>query len=331
MKLRKILSHTGPQVEALGQNGWVSLGQLSRIKQIAQDYAVTPNLAVETLSVLQLGRAGWQDLQAEVDSHPCSANQDAATTLPIAPRSYRDFMLFENHVINASRGYLKRFNPGMLKVTNLYEKVRGKTFPKFLPKALWYQQPIYYFGNHLNFLAHEQDIPWPSYTDALDYELELGAILAKPLLNACSEEAEKAIGGFVVFNDVSARDVQVDEMHSGFGPQKAKHFISTMSDTLVTSDEVLPNVKSLSGSVSINGSTVAHCCMGEMKYSFGEILAFASKDEQLHPGELFGTGTLPGGSGMENGHWLKPGDALTMNITGIGKVSNTITEKGMLS
>ena len=132
------------------------------------------------------------------------------------------------------------------------------------------------------------------------------------------DEAEAAIGGFVVLNDLSARDVQLDEMRSGFGPQKAKHFASAMSAEIVTSDEILPRQNALTGGVSINGRAVARCSTQNPRYTLAEAIAFASRDETLHPGELFGSGTLPGGSGMETGAWLQPGDRLTLTIDGVG-------------
>ena len=89
----------------------------------------------------------------------------------------------------------------------------------------------------------------PPYTKALDYELELGFVLAQPLRDASPETAEAAIGGFVVLNDFSARDVQLAEMASGFGPQKAKHFRSAMSKVVVSADEILPRWHDLNGFV----------------------------------------------------------------------------------
>jgi 2-keto-4-pentenoate hydratase/2-oxohepta-3-ene-1,7-dioic acid hydratase in catechol pathway len=179
-------------------------------------------------------------------------------------------------------------------------------------------------GNHLTFVPSATDVQAPSYSTALDYELELGFVLSRPLFNASPQEAVKAIGGFVVLNDLSARDVQRAEMESGFGPQKAKHFVSSMSDTVVTADAVLPRVEELVASVRINGREVAKPSTRGMQYSLGEVLAHASKSEALYPGELFGTGTLPGGSGMENGCWLKSGDELHLSIEGVGDIHHRI-------
>ena len=253
-----------------------------------------------------------------------SAQGASEAALPFQPLSFRDFMLYESHAITAARGYVRRYLPSAYRLANLYEKLTGKTFPAYRPNKLWYRQPIYYMSNHLTFVPSGTPVKCPSYSKALDYELELGVVLGKPLFNATPEEALAAIGGFVVLNDFSARDVQRAEMASGFGPQKAKHFCSSMSEVLVTADEILPRINSLTARISINGKEVVSTSTAGMFHTLGEVLAHASRDEQLFPGELFGSGTLPGGSGMENGHWLKTGDTLILAIDGIGEIKHEV-------
>lgn len=249
---------------------------------------------------------------------------DTPASLPFAPSSFRDFMLYEAHAVGAARGYVKRFMPGAYAVARAYEAVTGRTFPSFKPAPLWYRQPIYYMGNHLNFVPSGTPVRAPAYTQALDYELELGFVLDKPLLNASVEQATSAIGAFVVVCDFSARDVQKAEMDSGFGPQKSKHFLSSMSPLAVPAADILPGVEQLTGRVEIDGRIASRCYTSGMRYSLGEVLAHASRGEQLHPGELFATGTLPGGSGLENGHWLQSGTHLRLVIDGIGEIHHQI-------
>jgi hypothetical protein len=186
-------------------------------------------------------------------------------------------MLYEAHAIAAARGFVNAFMPGAARVVAAYEALTGRTFPRLRPHALWYRQPIYYMGNHLNVATDGEAIAIPSYTRALDYELELGFVLAHPLRDASPEAAEAAIGGFVVLNDFSARDVQMAEMASGFGPQKAKHFASAISKVVVTADEILPCWRSLEGSVRINGALVIETSTAGARWSLGEILAHASR------------------------------------------------------
>ncbi|UXA12178.1 fumarylacetoacetate hydrolase family protein [Mycobacterium sp. SMC-8] len=250
----------------------------------------------------------------------------AGHVLPFQPASFRDFMLYEHHAIDAARGLVRRFHPGQARAAGVIEKLTRKPFPLFKPKPLFYRQPIYYMSNHLSFVPSGTPVAFPSYTAALDFELELGFVLGAPLHNATPQEALDAIGAFVVVNDFSARDVQRSEMASGLGPQKAKHFASSMSAVAVTADEILPLIDSLTGAVSVNGTRIGTVSTRGMQWSIGELLAHASRDDRLYPGELFATGTLPGGSGMETGRWLRPGDRLTLTIDQIGDISHRIEE-----
>ncbi len=247
--------------------------------------------------------------------------------IPFEPRSYRDFMIYERHAVDAARGFVRRFMPTLFPTIRAFEILTKRDFPKFKPAPLWFRQPIFYMGNHLSFVTDGAAIPRPSYSRALDYELELGFVLSASLYNATPEEAETAIGGFVVLNDFTARDIQLDEMRSGFGPAKAKHFANAISIVVVTADEVLPNWSDLKGYVRINDRLISEPVAKGARWSLGEMLAHASRSEHLYPGEFFGTGTFAGGSGIETGHFLSPGDVIEIGIDGIGSITNTIIDE----
>lgn len=299
-----------------------------RRRRLAQATATT------ALEVLQQDR--WVDVQALADG-PAAAldwlldlapsqpgGQAGELCLPFQPRSFRDATLYEQHWVQSSRGYARRFLPWAHRFTSLVEAVTRKPFPAFRPHPLAHRQPIYYFGNHLSFVPSGTPVSAPAYSSALDYELELGLVLSRTLLDATPGEALRAIGGFVVVNDWTARDVQRPEMQSGMGPQKSKHFLSSMSDTLVTADEVLSRIEALSARVEINGQVVSQTSTQGMLHSLGDVLAHLSRSERLYPGELIATGTLPGGCGMETGHWLKPGDTLRLVIDSVGEIVHDI-------
>lgn len=251
--------------------------------------------------------------------------ENAEPCLPFSPASLRDFMLSETHAVNAARGMVRRFMPGVAPITGVFEKITGKAFPAFKPKPIWYRQPVYYFSNHLNVVTDGATINWPDYTKALDYEIELAFVITKPLYNTTTEEALGAVGGFLILNDFSARDCQLEEMRSGFGPQKSKHFINAVSHTVATADEILPQVNQLKGEVRINGKQACATTTAGMQHTIADVLVHVSKSERLHPGELFGLGTLPGGCGLENGHWLQKGDQIELIIEKVGSLRNTIT------
>lgn len=300
MKLRRIRTATGLVVQSLDPQGkWIDHPDLTPLGGRVFD---------------EEWLAAAADRQLEHGDH----------LLPFQPLSFRDFMLYEKHSIDAARGLIRRFHPGAYRAASWYERITRRPLPALKPKPLFYRQPIYYMSNAQTFVPTGTPVAVPDYSQALDFELEIGFVLAAPLFDATPDEAVEAIGAFVVLNDFSARDVQRAEMASGFGPQKAKHFASSMSAIAVTADEVLPRIHTLSGSVVLNGSVVSTVSSRGMRYSLGDLLAHASRSEHLYPGELFGTGTLPGGSGMETGHWLRPGDSLTLTLDGIGHIDHVI-------
>ncbi|MEW2479594.1 fumarylacetoacetate hydrolase family protein [Mycobacterium sp. NPDC049093] len=301
MKLRRIRTATGLSVQSLDSEGnWSEHSDLTPLGGRVFDEA-------------------WLTAAADRQLH------HSDHLMPFQPVSFRDFMLYEQHNIDAARGLIRRFHPGLYRVTSLFERVTGRPVPQFKPKPLFYEQPIYYMSNAQTFVPTGTPVAVPDYSQALDFELEIGFVLAAPLFNATPDEAAEAIGAFVVLNDFSARDVQRPEMLSGFGPQKSKHFASSMSDAAVTADDILPRIDTLTGSVALNGKVVSTVSSAGMQYSLGQVLAHASRSEPLYPGELFGTGTLPGGSGMETGHWLRRGDTLTLILDDIGRIEHRIT------
>jgi len=320
MRLRRIGTPHHPSTQLATPGGWIEVVTvLDASPDLTSDIPST-----DLLTVLSVSQSIRDRLQAAADLLTPS-ELTGPLLLPFQPASYRDFMLYETHVVNASRGFVRRFLPRLYRFTSLYERFTFTTFPAFKPRPLWFKEPIYYMGNHLAFVGDGATLPWPPYCTMLDYELELGFVLTRPLFNATPQEAEAAIGGFVIFNDVSARNVQRAEMTSDFGPQKAKHFCNVLGAEVVSADELLPHWQNLTGTVSINGRVVATVNSSGPRYTLGEVLAHASHSEPLQPGEFFGTGTLPGGSGLENGQVLQHGDLLRLQLDRVGAVTNTVT------
>ena len=129
---------------------------------------------------------------------------------PIQPHTLRDGYAFEQHVVTANRN-------------------RGRDVP---PE--WYEFPVFYFTNPNSIFGHEDVIPYPHYTNAMDYELEVAVVIGKGGMNIKAEEAENHIFGYTIFNDWSARDVQRKEMAVGLGPAKGKDFASALGPVIVT-------------------------------------------------------------------------------------------------
>lgn len=317
MRVRRVRVGGGGECVAVWhEQRWVALGPAAgtspEMQRAARDLVALleggPALRDE---VMRVARAAWRGSEAEVDS---------PALLPFAPRSFRDFSLWERHMVGAARGLARRFLPARgWRAVEAYERTTGRTFPRLRPGALWYERPIYYKGNHLAFLPDGATIPWPSYTQALDYELELGVVIARPLFDATPEEALDAIGGFVLVCDWTARDVQLPEMTQGqFGPAKSKDFASSLGAVVVTAEELLGRMADLAAEVRVNGETWGSGRTAGMQHSVGAMVAYASHGERLQPGELLATGTVPGCSGVEIDRWLSPGDEVELELDGVG-------------
>lgn len=211
------------------------------------------------------------------------------------PNSIRDFMVFEEHVRNSLDGPIP---------------------------DVWYEVPIYYKGNPRAIVHPGEPVDWPSYTEKLDYELELAAVVGREGRDIDRADADEYIAGFTIFNDFSARDIQLREMAGQLGPTKGKDFANGFGPVLVTPDEI--DLEDLHVSATVNGEVWSQGNIGEMHHSFAEIIEYVSMDETLYPGDVLGTGTVGRGCGLELDRWLEPGDTIELHADGIGTLSHRI-------
>src|SRR5215216_1534468 len=236
---------------------------------------------------------------------------------PMNPSTLRDAYAFETHVKTANRN-------------------RGQEVPEN-----WYKFPVFYFSNPNNNYGHEEAIPCPSYTQALDYELEIAAVIGKHGINIKPEEAPDYIFGYTVFNDWSARDLQVQEMKVYFGPVKSKDFACSFGPVIVTPEALAdkatgrPGVYDLEMTARVNGVEMSRGNFKDIYWSFGDIIARASQSVMLHPGDVIGSGTVGTGCLYEltknQGPWLNIGDVVELEIERIGVLRNTIAPSSVTS
>jgi 2-keto-4-pentenoate hydratase/2-oxohepta-3-ene-1,7-dioic acid hydratase in catechol pathway len=249
---------------------------------------------------------------------------EPAGALPFAPRSLRAFSIYPEHIEQSGRVLAKRFFPRPAGVAiGAFEGVTRRTFPALRPKL---EQPAMYVGNHTATLGDGEVVAWPSHTRFLDYELELGFVLAREVRDATPAEGEAAIGGFFVVNDWSARDVQADEYRHGmFGPAvKSKSFANSIGAVVVTADDLLARAGGLRGTVRVNGATWSETSTAGAAFSLGDLVAYASRGETLAPGDVFATGTVPRGSGLELDRWVQAGDVVELELEELGTLTNTV-------
>jgi len=215
------------------------------------------------------------------------------------PASVRDFYAFEAHV---KRGFEKR----------------GEPMP-----AEWYQIPVYYRSGHHNIIGTGQDVPWPSFTQKFDYELELAAVIGKKGANIPAAEARAYVAGFTVMNDFSARDIQRQEMKVRLGPAKGKEWCTALGPYLVTPDEI-GDPYNLGMTARINGELWSEGNSHAMYWKFEQMIEFLSRDDTIHPGDVIGSGTVGTGCGLELDRWVQRGDVMELEIERIGVLRNRV-------
>ncbi len=229
---------------------------------------------------------------------------------PLKPFTLRDGYAFEQHVKTANKN-------------------RGREVPEE-----WYQFPVFYFTNPNAVFGHEDTIPYPPYTQAMDYELEIAAVIGKGGMNIKPEDAPDHIFGYTIFNDWSARDIQRKEMIVGLGPAKGKDFASSLGPLIVTHEALAdkatgrPGVYDLEMVARVNGKEFSRGNWKDMHWSFGEIIARASESVMLYPGDVIGSGTVGTGCLLEltkfQGPWLNHGDVVELEVERIGVLRNTV-------
>ena len=242
---------------------------------------------------------------------------------PFQPSAFRDCSLWEQHMIAASRGVLRLQESRAAAVSDGFERLTRRPFPRLRPRPLWYQQPVYYKGNPATVIGDGDTVRWPAYAQVLDYELEIGVVIARDCTDLTPDEALAAVGGFVLVNDFSARDVQFREMVEGLmGPAKSKDFGTAIGSVVVTPPEFLPVLGALDVEVRVNGDVWGRGSTRGMRHSVADVVSYASAGERLTTGTVIGLGTVPGCSGAEVGQWLSPGDAVELSAGPLGLLRN---------
>ena len=252
-------------------------------------------------------------LNAEADPYEVIAFDDATLRAPIPiPPSIRDFLAFEQHVKTIREG-------------------QGGEMPPD-----WYELPVFYFSNPAGVHGPRDDVAISPGSEQFDYELEVAAVVGRGGGDLSPEEAEANIAGYLVFGDWSARDVQFREMAQHLGPAKGKDSATSMGPVLVTPDELEPwrdgSRLRLEMRASVNGVDYSAGNLGDLYWSFGQMMAYASRGTRLTPGDVIGSGTVGTGCilelalvhGTDRYPWLKAGDEVRLEVEQLGAIVATI-------
>jgi len=272
---------------------------------------------------------GGDEARAEAER----AKGDARVTLPLAaltplapvpvPRSVRDCMVFEQHIVQATRTVTGWHFKPLVVLDRWMRGLGGRGVIK--APAVWYEHPVYYKSNRFSVVGPGADVRIPRACRKFDYELEIGIFIGRKGRDIPRERAHAHIGGFTIFNDFSARDIQMREITGRLGPAKGKDFDTgnAMGPWLVTPDEI-PDPYALTMRARVNGEERSRGTTADMHYRWDEVIAYVSQDETLHPGEFIGSGTVGGGCGLEQDVYLKAGDVVELEVDGLGVLRNPV-------
>jgi 2-keto-4-pentenoate hydratase/2-oxohepta-3-ene-1,7-dioic acid hydratase in catechol pathway len=228
------------------------------------------------------------------------------------PPSVRDFMIFEDHVTNARVG-------------------TGTEVPK-----AWYAAPVFYFTNPACLHGPGEPVAVPAGCRALDFELEVACVIGAEARDLDPDDPASAavIAGFLLMNDWSARDLQMREMDAGLGPAKGKDFATSLGPWVVTPDELAtgPGHYACPLEVLVNGEKKGGGDLSTAHWTWSQVLAHASANTRLRPGDVIGSGTVGTGCllelraiGPKDDHpWLRAGDVVELRGGVLGVLSNPV-------
>ena len=252
------------------------------------------------------------DLLAAPADEPMAAADLAFGPPILEPPSLRDFYAFEQHV-----------------------GTMWKRRDMEIPEA-WYRLPIFYFSNTSEIRGPGDSVWAPTGSRELDYELEVAALIDTPVRDVDAARGEGAIGGYMILNDWSARDLQREESTVRLGPAKGKDFASSIGPWLVTPDELVDARREkgydLAMSASVNGEELSRGTWASSHFSFGEMVERASADARLRPCDILGSGTVGTGCLLEVkderlGRYLQPGDTVTLTVERLGTLTAPVVER----
>jgi 2-keto-4-pentenoate hydratase/2-oxohepta-3-ene-1,7-dioic acid hydratase in catechol pathway len=249
---------------------------------------------------------GWR---ADPTGEPL-ALADLALLPPVEePGSLRDFYAFERHVATARARRGLEMDPA------------------------WYRLPVFYFSNPAALIGPGASVAPPPRCQQLDYELELAWLIGDDVTGADIDATTRAVVGFTVMNDWSARDIQREEMALSLGPAKGKDFATSLGPVLVTADEFDPSAGAMRAWV--NGSLYTEADQAECFWTVAEMTAYAAEATTVRAGDVFGSGTCGTGCilelaathGEDRYPWLAEGDLVEVEIAGLGRLGNVVAPR----
>lgn len=281
----------------------------------------------DMLAVIAAGRAGLSRI-ARLMETPNEADYRALADVRLLaplprPTQIRDCGNYEKHVRQAIAAAMQLRANATPDPAGTLETFRAAGLFEIPP--VWFEQPLYYKGNPMTVVGPGADVIRPRSARLMDYELELAVVIGGPAKDLTPENALEAVFGYTIFNDFSARDIQSRETQFRFGPAKGKDFDTgnAIGPCIVTADEIA-DPEALAMTARVNGKEKVRTVSGGGQHSIAATIAYISRDETLHPGDLIAMGTVGDGCGYESLTFLADGDVVELEVEGIGVLRNKL-------
>ena len=185
------------------------------------------------------------------------------------------------------------------------------------------EKPIVFAKYPNTIIGPGEAIRIPSITEQADYEAELAVVIGRPAKNVSESEALDYVFGYTNCNDVSSRDLQFSE-GGQWTRSKSIDTFAPIGPYIATRDEV-PDPQDLSIRCILNGEVMQDGTTSKMIFSVAELVSFLSHGTTLEPGDVIMTGTPPGvGMARDPQVWLKAGDEVSIEIEGLGTLTNPV-------
>lgn len=320
MKLATYDTDDGQKIGAVLDGGVLDLAGAA--VRLGRDPAVFASMQ----ALIEAGEPGLALARELVAAAPADQMSPLAGVKLLAPLprpvQMRDCMAFEKHLRQGIDWHMRNSVKDAPDPDKAFQDLVDAGATAIPP--VWYEQPVYYKCNRFSVIGTGAEVRWPSFSNMMDYELELAVIIGKTGRDISRADAPGHIFGYTIYNDMSARDAQFREMAARLGPAKGKDFDTgnILGPWIVTADEFDPYGRTMLARV--NGVETSRGSSGEMHHRFEDIIAHISRDETIYPGEVIGSGTVGNGCGAEFGRFLQPGDEIELEIEGIGVLKNRV-------
>jgi 2-keto-4-pentenoate hydratase/2-oxohepta-3-ene-1,7-dioic acid hydratase in catechol pathway len=282
-----------------------------------------PAWAASMLALIEGGDSALEEARELMADPPPGAVLAAGqytllAPLPRPPRM-RDCSMIIDHLQPASE------NMARMRASDPEQVERDIAAGRFKLAEVFFERIVYYTSDPLTVSATGEEIVWPAYSKVADFELEWAVVIGKRGMHVAADDAASHIFGYTIFNDWSARDEQGIMMSSGIGPGSGKDFdkSNTIGPWIVTADEI-DDPYDLRMTARVNGEVWGDSSSSTMRHKFEDAVVEFSTGRTIYPGELWGSGTVPGGCALEHGRRLSDGDVVELEVERIGTLRNRV-------